>query len=184
VLNIFIRLQDWRLSMKKKWVFLSFSLLFLTFFLLGESCRQKTTQSSEQVKIDSRSYNLGVIAAFAEIVSMDVKKLALSAPLTPQEMDGLITGAEIIANENGVSIYIEKNFLVTDLFPETLTKGKYVLMIYKPPIKMEYLKLKEEKNRLVDSGRYEDQARKLVARKMGRLLSYPESKIDNLLNEE
>ncbi len=170
--------------MKKIWVFLSFSFLFMTFFLLGESCRQKSTQSSEQVKLDSRSYNLGVIAAFAEIVSMDVKKLALSAPLFPQEMDELIAGAERIANENGVSVYIEKDFLVTDLFPEALTKGKYVLIIYKPPVKEEYLMLKEEKNRLVDSGGYEGQARKLIARKMGRLLSYPESKIDNLLSEE
>jgi hypothetical protein len=167
--------------MKKKMVFLLFPLL-MTFFSLAGSCRSETEE--DVVSIDSRSFNLGVIAAFAEIVSMDVKKLALSAPLSPSEMDELIADAERIANENDVSVYIEKDFLTTDLFSEELTADKYVLLICKPPAKEEYAALKKEKRGLVESGEYTGEARTQIARKMGRLLSYPENKIDELLKEK
>ena len=140
-------------------------------------------KQSIEKSIDYRSYNLGVIGAFAEVVDIGIKKLALSAPLPPKEMDALIEDAFRIAEDNHVKIYREEDFLVTDLFPAEITRGKHVLLIYKDPVKEEYLKLKASKRQLVQSGRYNDAARETIARKMGKLLSYPKEKIDALLDE-
>ncbi len=57
-----------------------------------------------------------------------------------------------------------------------------MLLIYTGAVKDEYLALKKEKQALVASGRYEGEARKDIARKMGRLLSYSEEKIAALLS--
>ena len=132
--------------------------------------------------IDERSYNLGGIGAFAEVVGAGVKNLALSAPMSPQEMDGLIEEAEKIVERNHALSYRETDFLTTDLFPAAITDGKHVLLIYTASVKDQYLALKEEKKALVDQNRYEGEARREIARKMGRLLSYSEEKIAALLD--
>lgn len=135
----------------------------------------------EDPTIDPRSYNLGIIGAFAEVVGVGVKKLALSSPMTPQEMDGLIEEAERIVQRNGARLYREADFLVTDLFPAEITEGKHVLLIYLDPVKDEYMALKEEKETLIREGKYEGESRAEIARKMGRLLSYPEGRIEKML---
>ncbi len=132
-------------------------------------------------KIDERSYNLGGIGAFAEVVGAGVKRLALSAPMAPEEMDALIEEAEKIVERNHAISYRETDFLTTDLFPAEITGGKHVLLIYTGSVKDEYMALKEEKRALISENRYEGEARRNVARKMGRLLSYSEEKIDALL---
>jgi hypothetical protein len=70
---------------------------------------------------------------------------------------------------------------VTDLFPEEVTRGKHVMLIYLDPVKDEYMALKAEKQALIADGKYEGEARAEIARKMGRLLSYPEQHIERLL---
>ena len=116
--------------------------------------------------------------------SLDIKKLALSAPLSPGEMNQLLNDARIIAKKNGVSIYLEKAFLTTDLFPESITRGKYVLLIFKGNTKDKYFALKAEKEKMIKQGKYTEEARMAIARKMGELLSYPEKKIDELLAKQ
>lgn len=137
--------------------------------------------AQDQKKIDLRSYNLGVIGAFSEVVNLGIKKLALSSPLSPGDMADLLEDAERIAKKNGVSIYLEKDLLATDLFPEEVSRGQQVLLIYKGEVKKEYLALKAEKNELVRAGNYRGEARKEIGRKMGRLLSYPEEIIEQML---
>ena len=83
--------------------------------------------------IDSISYELGVIFAFAEMVAIDVKKMAFSSPLSPQEYNRLAQDAKRITREWGVKTKLEKRLLTTDLFPEEFTRGKWVLIIYKSP---------------------------------------------------
>ncbi len=136
---------------------------------------------SQPPAIDQRSYDLGGIGAFAEVVGAGVKKLALSAPMTPAEMDGLIGEAQKIVERNHALSYRETDFLTTDLFPAEITDGKHVLLIYTGAVKDEYLALKKEKELLLASGRYEGEARTRIARQMGRLLSYSEEKIAALL---
>jgi len=143
----------------------------------------ETDSSSAETKIDHRSYNLGVIGAFAEVVDIGIKDLALSSPLHPQEMDALIEEARKIAERNNVTIYREDNFLTTDLFPAELTDGKHVLLIYKGNTNQRYLDLKSQKEQLLKSGKYKSAARQDIARKFGKLLSYPEARTEKLLNK-
>jgi len=132
--------------------------------------------------IDQRSYRLGGIGAFAEMVGAGVKKLALSAAMPEAEMDALIDEAKAIAERNGAEIYLETDFLVTDLFPKEITEGMQVLLIYRGRTLQDYTNLKERKRLLVEQGLYEGGVREEVARDMGKLLSYPEDKITSLLS--
>jgi hypothetical protein len=155
-------------------------------FLIATGCTGPApappSTTNEEPMIDQRSYNLGNIGAFAEVVAVGVKKLSLSPALTPEEMDALIEEAEKIVERNGAQCFLEKDFLVTDLFPEEVTNGKHVLFIYLDPVKEEYMALKAEKEALIAEGKYEGEARKEIARKMGRLLSYPEERIESMLS--
>lgn len=153
----------------------SYRFLFLTFILLV-SCSTNNTKST-----DATAYTLGGIGAFGEMVNAGVKKLALSAPLPPSEMDKIIVEANTVAERNNVRLFREANLLVTDLFPAEETKGKDVLLIYKGTTKDEYLQLKADAEKLQSEGRYQGKAREEIARRMGRLLSYPTHQINQLL---
>jgi hypothetical protein len=131
--------------------------------------------------IDRRSYNLGIIGAFSEVVRLGVKKLALSEVLTPDEMNDLIADAKIIATRNEVKLYREAELLQSDLYPADVAAGKDVLLIYAGGTLDEYLALKAEKLRLVSDGAYHAAARRDIAVRFGRLLSYPDSVIDELI---
>ena len=140
------------------------------------------SQGNAALDIDQRSYNLGGIGAFGEMVDSGVKKLALSAALSPENMDALTEEAVRIAKRNNVEIYRENDFLVTDLFPASITEGKHVMVIYKGETKQEYLDLKIRKRQLVVSNQYAGEAREEIARRFGAMLSYPEWKIDELIS--
>lgn len=136
---------------------------------------------SQETEIDRRSYNLGVIGAFSEVVSLDIKKIALSSAMAPGEMSALLDDARRIAKQNGVAVFLEKDFLVTDLFDEEITRDKMVLIIYKENTLLEYQNLKREKQTLLQKNRYSGSARRDIAVSMGKLLSYPDEKIEQLL---
>lgn len=140
-----------------------------------------TPGASEQ-PIDSRSYNLGVIGAFSEVVSYGIKRLALSEALPVDEMAALREEADRIAERHGVSLYLEDDLIVTDLFPADVAVGKQVLLIYTGTTKDDYLALKAEKAALDAEGRYDAEARAEIARRFGRLLSYPEETIAAMLS--
>ena len=140
------------------------------------------SQGNAALDIDQRSYNLGGIGAFGEMVDSGVKKLALSAALSPENMDALTEEAVRIAKRNNVEIYRENDFLVTDLFPASITEGKHVMVIYKGETKQEYLDLKIRKRQLVVSNQYAGEAREEIARRFGAMLSYPEWKINQLIS--
>jgi len=130
---------------------------------------------------DLRSYRLGATASWSEAISAGVKELALSSPATPEEMDGLIEDAEKIAARFGISVYRETDLLVTDLFPDDVAKDKHVLLLYRQPTLDKYLALKQRKADLIEAREYSGKAREDIARGFGRLLSYPDSVIDEKL---
>ena len=151
--------------------------------LLWPATSMSGLAAAEAKKIDIYSYNLGVIGAFSEVVSLGIKKLALSAPLTAGDIGQIMPEAKKIAKRNGVRLYLETDFLVTDLFPAEITREKQVLLIYLGSTLKEYLALKTEKKKLVKNGGYQGEPRQEVARQMGRLLSYPEATINRMLKE-
>jgi hypothetical protein len=144
-------------------------------------CDEPPSESDANTSIDQRSYQLGGIAVFAEMVNAGVKTLALSAPLEPAAMDALIQDASRIIAEHDAQFYRETDFLVTDLFTAGLTDGKHVLLIYSGDTRQKYLELKATKQRLVESDSYSGPARSDIARQFGKLLSYSEEKVDELL---
>ena len=134
--------------------------------------------------VDARSYNLGIIGGFAEVVRMGVKTLALSEVLLPSDMDDLWPDALVVAERNGVMLYREDDFLVTDLFPADVAEGKHVLLIYTGDTLDRYRAIKSDKARLVADGNYVGDARRDIARRFGKLLSYPEATIERLIDEQ
>ena len=134
--------------------------------------------------VDPRSYNLGIMGGFAEVVRLGVKRLALSEVMTPAEMDDILPDARVVAERNGVLLYRETDFLVTDLFPADVARGKHVLLIYTGDTLDQYLAIKDDKARLVAADAYRGAAREDIARRFGRLLSYPETVIDDLLERQ
>jgi len=140
--------------------------------------------SAHESGIDKRSYNLGIMGAFSEVVRLGVKTLALSEVMTPGDMDNVMEDAAVIAERNKVKMWRETDFLVTDLYPADVALGKHVLLIYTGDTLEKYLQLKADKAALVEAGAYDGEAREEIARRFGRLLSYPESVIDDLLGQE
>lgn len=153
---------------------------------LATACNDRNQPASEVARegsIDMRSYRLGSIAAFAEMVDAGVKELALSAAVDPAEMDEMEEEARRIAAEHDVEVFRETDFLVTDLFSTELTEGKHVLLIYRGETRQKYTDLKAEKLRLEADGEYAGESRLEIARKLGALLSYSDEKIEALLRE-
>ncbi len=136
---------------------------------------------SQEWTLDQRSWHMGAITAMAEMVDYGVKRLALSATLPADEMDEFMEYGEEAAARYNVPVFRESDFLVTDLFSAELTDGRDVLLICHDSTYQEYLDLKAEKQRLIDAGEYEGEARTEIARKFGRLLSYPEAAIEREL---
>ena len=145
------------------------------------SCRSVTPASTT---IDSNSYVLGAIGGFGELVNSGVKKLALSEVLPPSEMDRLLPEAMRVAERNHVLLHRESSLLVTDLFPADVARGKDVLLIYQGTTKDEYLQLKADALALQQAGQYTGRAREAIARRFGRMLSYPSWRINELLAEQ
>jgi hypothetical protein len=135
-------------------------------------------------EIDKRSFRLGVIYCFAEMVSVGVKKLALSPPLTPEEHEAICEGSEKIVADFKVNSFLDKSFLVTDLFTEELTEGKWVILYYNKDDVLEiYNALKKKKQELLEAGMYGGDDRTEIAREFGKLLTYPEKQINEMLNK-
>ena len=78
----------------------------------------------------------------------------------------------------------ESEFLVTDLYPADVADGKHLLLIYTGDTLDQYLAIKSDKAALIAANKYEGAAREDVARRFGRLLSYPDSVIYDLLGQE
>jgi len=97
-------------------------------------------------------------------------------------MDELLEAAQGIAMNAEVSTYRESNFLATDLFPLSATQDKHVLIIYRGNTLDDYLALKKRKGELLGVDKYDAAARKEIAWALGELLSYPETKINQLLS--
>jgi hypothetical protein len=131
--------------------------------------------------IDQRSYRLGGVGSFAEMVSIGVKQLALSAAMSPAAMDELDEDIRRIAREAGIEVYREPDLIVTDLFPADVAKGKHVMLLYKGSTLDEYRALKQKKIELLKDDSYTVEERKEIARRFGQLLSYPAANIESRL---
>ena len=167
-----------RMSVKKT----GYGALFMAFLAIGCGGGAGTTDSGpEEWTLDMRSWNQGTFSVMAEMVDYGVKKLALGAALPPNEMDLVVDDAIEIAARHNVEVFREDDFLVTDLFSPEITEGKHVLFFCHESTYQDYQALKVEKRRLEALGEYEGEARTEIARRFGKLLSYPEATIEREL---
>jgi hypothetical protein len=116
---------------------------------------------------------VGEIKAWCEAAKNEAKELSLSAPFKPEEYETLLPHMKEQAEKNSVNYYLEKSLIITDLFGDMDLSGIWVFLIFKHQKTLEaYLKLKEDKEKLVDSGEYEGKKRREIAVRFGRLLGY------------
>lgn len=138
-----------------------------------------------KIKVDKISFQLGMINCFVEMVACGVKKLAISPPISPSDYEFVGKASEEIVRGFGIEFYLEKSLLITDLQPAEFTEGKWSILYYEDDKVLEdYLALKKNKQKLEQSGRYDEKARKKISFEFGRLLSYPREKIDGKISLE
>ena len=65
---------------------------------------ENTTKS-----IDRKSYILGMMTAFAECVTNECKKVALSPPFYPEDYNTVVSEAESIADDQGIFLWYDEN---------------------------------------------------------------------------
>jgi len=133
--------------------------------------------------LDQASYRLGrftgSVFAWSEAARAGAKKLSLSSPFPAEDYDLLLPYVKEATERNEVSFHLEKTLMTTDLFAEIDMGGNWVFLIYKEAKVLEdYLALKAEKERLEGEEKYVGEARKRIARGMGRLLEYNEDYIE------
>lgn len=135
--------------------------------------------------IDSYSYQCGVIDCFNEMVRAGLKKIALSHPSASiEERNDLIPFSQEICQKYGTHFYVEDDPLLTDLFPVSLNRGTYHIVYWKKEEDWEeYLCIKSDKKRLLLQNAYTGASRTEIAYRFGKLLSYPEEGIIQLIRE-
>jgi hypothetical protein len=134
-------------------------------------------------ELDVRSFQLGMINCFAEMVAVGVKRLAVSPPLSLEEYEELREASEAIVRGSGIHSYLETSLLVTDLQSPEFTRGKWSVLYFKDPETLQsYLTLKKRKQALEEAGSFDSGGRREISREFMRLLSYPEEVIEEKLS--
>ena len=128
--------------------------------------------------LDQRSYQLGMVYAFAEMVGSGVKRLALSPALTEDQFEDIIEDVRLIAEEYDLVLHVDRDFLETKLFNPEYTQGKIVIHLAAERATIdEYEALKERKRGHLVAGTLTEEADLKIARGLGCLLSYSEESI-------
>lgn len=119
------------------------------------------------------SFDLGMIEAFCEIVSQEVKNLALSPILTKKEYAEIKEAAAEIAEKFHVLSFPEDNFISTDLAADEEIKDKIVILYFKEEKVLEdYFILKNKIESLKKAGAYNKEAIKEASVEFRKMLSY------------
>ena len=115
---------------------------------------------------------LSAFGAFCEMVANDAKPIALSAPMSPEELDIVWEDYQTVAAAYEVSLFREQDFPVTSLFPASITEGKEVVIVYSGSRRVQYEQFKK------DLGHMDPES---AARRFGRLLGYTPQGTNSLL---
>ena len=109
--------------------------------------------TSSYKEFDLLSFQLGMAAAFCEMVQQGVKKLALSPPIDQKDLPQLEKALYEVAGHYGVSVWIDPAFLPSQLAREEDLKDKAVALLYRDEQMLTaYRQLKERRQKLKDQG--------------------------------
>jgi hypothetical protein len=132
--------------------------------------------------LNQRSFQLGMIYALSEAVGSGVKRLALSPPLSKEELNHIYDDVNLIANEFNLKIYLDDDFLTTKLFNPEYTKNKLVIHIAaKAETIYHYKALREKKKIHIKNNTLIEEIERELAWSFGSLLSYSDETIERLL---
>lgn len=127
---------------------------------------------------DQGSFFLGMIQAFSEVVMQQVKELAFSPVMEDRMWQKLKPSIEEIFEKFGLSYYLEKDLISTDLAPDKAVKGKIILLIYlDSSVLAAYKELKKKVQLLQEKGLYDQGAQAQASLELRRLLSYSDQAI-------
>lgn len=152
--------------------------LILATSLLLISCAENDDLSYSEDRgfdVNERSYQLGMLGGFAELVKLGLKPMAVSSSFITPDMDILFPDLEKIAQLRGIKVYRENSPLQTDL--ESFDRAE-IAIFYTGDVLNQYLALKDEKQNLINANQYEGDARLQVSVKMGKLLGYSDDAIE------
>lgn len=124
---------------------------------------------------DRLSYQMGMAAAFCEMVQQGVKPLALSPPIQSQQMDIMGPALEEIARGYGVNAWADESFLPSALAGEDALSGTTVVLLFQNPALLEqYKALKQRRQDLLQEGMAPAQVEAQITAALRQLLGYPE----------
>lgn len=172
------------MNQTKKLIVSTLATLFCMLIVSSPVAAGEPPPANQPYEIDQQSFRLGTLAAFSEMVGFGVKTLALSSAMTPAEIEVFRPEAEKITDRWNVQLYLETDFMVTDLFSPSVTEGKHLFLVYKKSSDEtldKYQALKKQKAELIATNSYNREAREQIAREFGELLSYPRERIDVLI---
>ena len=87
--------------------------------------------------IDRKSFILGMMTAFAECVTNECKKIALSPPFYPEDYEVVVSQAERIADDQGIRLWYDENLDI----PESRRLNWFVMYKFSDMLE-EYRKLR------------------------------------------
>lgn len=129
-------------------------------------------------KLDQISYEIGMINSFIEMVACGVKRLAISPPIDPSNINIMLESSEIISDGFSTKYRFEESLIVTDIQSAEFTEGKNSILYYATDDAIaEYLDLKEKIKSLTEKNQYFGQKRREISFAFGRLLGYPDEVI-------
>ena len=131
-------------------------------------------------KVDFKKES-GSFEAFSEMVQAGVKPIALSQPMSSSELNLFLPEAQRLAEKYEIEVFREASLIGTYLFDSSVVEEKEVLILYKGKTLDAYQLLKNEASELAANGTYSGSKKEAISRAFGRLLGYPESRINNLL---
>ena len=119
--------------------------------------------------------------AFSEAVGFGVKQLALSSLYTKEELEIMLKVIEYGSQRFGTVYLPEPDLLKSKLFRRDIAEGKIVVLIANnQKVLDEYAELKRLKEESNSKGQPDDLELD-IARRFGRLLSYDDESIEELI---
>ena len=157
-------------------------LLLVCFSVVSCSSNQELDYSEDRgVDVDERSYQIGMLSGFAELVKLGLKPMAVSGSFITSDMDILFPDLEAIAKLRGINVYRETDPLQTDL--ESFDRAEIVIF-YTGDTLNQYLALKNEKRNLEQTNQYQGNPRLQISVKLGKLMGYSDEAIEIWLNSQ
>jgi hypothetical protein len=99
----------------------------------------RVTASKSVSLMDRKSFIIGMMTAFAECIANECKKAAFSPPFYPEDYDTVLPEAEIIAREQGIHLWFDKNLDI----PERTRLNWFVLYKF-PEVLDEYRQIRNQ----------------------------------------